>query len=536
MIKVGGRSYSSLVSGPAAFSIQGYDIEPLFKGYHATRNFSPDVPGDNWFFATPQRSIEGPQLPPPDGSPWDVAHRVAAASGYSFYTEPDFIRIPRLPRAVSPTKGLNSLWPPFGPVSPGWHLLDSFTAFLSTGMLGAGIRIAHLDTGYSDHCSKPLNLRPDLGWNFYEGNSCTLDPGTILGFPPPTFGHGTATLALLAGNKMDMTFGGNRFNNFFGAAPESEVIPVRIGASVIHLADSAMAQGIDYALAPRGNPANRCDVVTLSHGGLPALSWAHAVNNAYEAGIVLAAAAGDNEILFYLDIPGHETIWPSRFRRAITVTGATYAKAPYVTDEWLALQGSYGPEAIMDKAIASYAPNTAWMTMGTACDYDMDGGGTSASTPQIAAACALWLQKNKAAYPEDWTRVQACRYALFNGADKTHNQDPGQPLDEYFGQGLLQVPEMLNVVVDRAGLVKEPPDTVSSPLWRVATGLEAPANDEELMYEVEAAQITYRSNNSDLITVRRNLAIQPASPNQIRELLAREPNISQALRHRLAGG
>jgi subtilisin family serine protease len=400
-------------------------------------------------------------------------------------------------------------------------------------MLGTGIKIAHLDTGYSEHCSKPVNLRPDLGWNFYEGNSCTLDPGTIISFPPPTFGHGTATLALLAGNKMDMTFGGHRFKNYFGGAPESEVIPVRISPSVIHLADSEMARGIDYALAPRCNPANRCDVITLSHGGLPALSWAYAVNRVYEAGIVLAAAAGDNAILFFLDIPGHDTIWPSRFRRAITVTGATYDKAPYVTDDWLVLQGSYGPDAIMDKAIAAYAPNTAWMTMGTACDYDMDGGGTSASTPQIAAACALWLQRNKTSYPADWTRVQACRYALFNGADKTYYH---QPIDEYFGQGLLQVPNMLNVVVNPTNLVKEPPDTVSSPVWQFAMGLGMPANDEELMYEVEAAQITARSsNNPDLMTAQRDITSQPASPDRIRELLASEPDVSRAFKRRLVG-
>jgi hypothetical protein len=332
-----------------------------------------------------------------------------------------------------------------------------------------------------------------------------------------------------------MIFGGHRFHNkYFGGAPESEVIPVRIGASVIHLWDSAMAKGIDYALAPRGNPANRCDVITLSHGGFPALSWAHAVNNVYNAGIVLAAAAGDNGILFFLDIPGHDTIWPSRFRRAITVTGTTYEKAPYVTDAWGVIMGSWGPQDIMDKAIASYAPNTAGMKFDTTAGYDMNFGGTSASTPQVAAACALWLQNNKEKYPADWRRVEACRYALFHGADKTHNQDPAQPIDEYFGQGLLRVPDMLNVAVNPADLRQEPPDTVGSPVWRVAMGLGPPTNDEELMYEVEAAQITFRSDNRNLMTVRRD--VRMASPERIRGLLASEPDVSQALKRRLAGG
>jgi subtilisin family serine protease len=466
---------------------------------------------------------------------------VAKTAKYSFYAEPDFIRIRSAPYSEQPTQGLNPVWPPSGPVNPGWHLLNAFTGALSARVKGAGVKIAHVDTGYSDHDSKPLNLRPDLGWNFYEGNSNSLDPGTNFGWPPPTPGHGTATLALLAGNKLDMTFAGHRFDDYFGIAPESEVIPVRIGASVIHFGDSAMAQGIDYALAPRGNSANRCDVITLSHGGFPSLSWAYAVNAVYDAGVVLAAAAGDNEILLFLDIPGHDTIWPSRFRRAITVTGATYDKLPYVTDDWLQLQGSYGPDSIMDKAIASYAPNTAWMEFGTARGYDMNGGGTSASTPQIAAACALWLQENKSKYPANWRRVEACRQALFNGADKAHNDYPtgNKNSDGYFGQGLLRVPNMLDVVVNAAELTEEPPDTVSSVAWRGAMGLDAANNNEELMYEVEAAQIVARSRSPDLVASIRNVESEVLSTSrrmEMRQFLVSEPDVSQAFKQRVARG
>jgi hypothetical protein len=58
-------------------------------------------------------------------------------------------------------------------------------------------------------------------------------------------------LAFLAGNKLELIFSGHRFDGYFGGAPESEVVPVRIAASVIHFYTSTMAQGIDYALAPR---------------------------------------------------------------------------------------------------------------------------------------------------------------------------------------------------------------------------------------------------------------------------------------------
>src|SRR5262249_11239582 len=144
-------------------------------------------------------------------------------------------------------------------------------------------------------------------------------------------GHGTATLALLAGNKLDLIFSGHRFNDYFGGAPESEVVPVRISPSVVHIGTSAMAQGIGYALAPRGHANKKCDVITISHGGLPAASWAKAVNLVYDAGIVVAAASGDNYVGPFGPFPFSDTIWPSRFNRVITVVGATYDKKPYVT-------------------------------------------------------------------------------------------------------------------------------------------------------------------------------------------------------------
>ena len=207
MVRVAGRSYESLVDGPDPLLIRGYEIEPLFKCYQKTSAFSPTIAQDNWFLAAPSQFAVGPPQPPADGSPWDVAHQVAKDAEYAFYVEPDFIRIRQSPYPEPPTQGPNPIWPPSGPVTPGWHLYDSFTGALSAAVKGTGVKIAHVDTGYSDHYSKPLKLQPDLGWNFYERNSDSMDPGTNFGWPPPTPGHGTATLALLAGNKLDMLAG-----------------------------------------------------------------------------------------------------------------------------------------------------------------------------------------------------------------------------------------------------------------------------------------------------------------------------------------
>jgi len=502
--------------------LSGYQLEPLFKAHQLTPAFSAEAPADHWFLATPSSfSLD---------NPWDLAHAAARAAGYSFYAEPDLLQENRALIGVEPTKGLNPRWPPYGPVSPGWHLSDDRTGFLSAHntATGKGVRIAHLDTGYWPfHKSAPKYVHPELGWDFYSNQPSTVDPGTggLLNMPY----HGMATMALLAGNKMDLAFGGKQFNDYIGGAPESDVVPVRIGPSVIHLFTRTMAQGIDYALAPRGDPTKKCDVITISHGGLPAASWAAAVNLVYEAGIVVAAASGDNIVTIFGPFPFHETVWPSRFNRVITVVGATYDKEPYVTSILGELQGSWGPNSVMDKAVAAYTPNVAWMTPE---NYDMDGGGTSSSTPQVAAACALWLQRHGNAYPADWRRVEACRRALFTSATKVPDKKA------YLGQGLLRVPEMLQQAVEASKVELTPVDDVEFPLGEQLMAAGLPSTEEEKMYRVEMAQIVYRSANRDL--VREAQAFEPGirleaeGAGRLRQSLAAEPDASSALKTRLS--
>ncbi len=204
--------------------------------------------------------------------------------------------------------GLDKSWPPFVSddegVSPGWHLESAFTGFsdVRSKATGRGIRIAHLDTGYTPgQCSVPRNLKPGWGYDFWDHKPGAVDPQDHSAlFDNP--GHGTATLALLAGGNVELAFGKHTFQGDIGGAPDAEVVPVRISPSVIHLCTSSLAEGLLYSLAPGApapgsslpghDPANRCNVVSLSHGGLPSDAWAYAVNQLYDAGIVVVAAAG----------------------------------------------------------------------------------------------------------------------------------------------------------------------------------------------------------------------------------------------------
>ena len=369
LVKVRQRPFAGLLAGAQPLASQGYRLAPLFNAHHATAMFSAMQPSDHWLSATANAGR--------DLHPWDQAHRVARSAQYSIYVEPDLLQetLPA-PEATAP-QGFDQNWPPAALVSPGWHLANGSTGFeqVRGTATGNGVRIAHLDTGYWPlHDSTPRHIRRDLGYNFYENNTNTTDPGTSGVLRNP--GLGAATLAVLSGNTVDLIYQRMQYSGDIGGAPDAEVVPVRIGPSVVHFYSSAIAQGMDYALGPSGdpansNPANKCDVVTISHGGLPSESWADAVNHLYDAGVVIVAASGDN----FSELPTHLVVYPSAFNRVVTAVGATYDKTPYVTSKIGELQGNWGPEDVMKKAIAGYTPNVAWMIFQTNDGFDMDGRG-----------------------------------------------------------------------------------------------------------------------------------------------------------------
>ena len=85
------------------------------------------------------------------------------------------------------------------------------------------------------------------------------------------------------------------------------------------------------------------------------------------------------------------------------------------------MQGNYGPASKMKTALGAYTPNVPWAEIDCANIVDMDGAGTSAATPQIAAAAALWLAEHWDAvknYSQPWMRIEAVRLrAVFRGGE-----------------------------------------------------------------------------------------------------------------------
>jgi hypothetical protein len=463
----------------------GYTIEPLFATAPYTYMLQQTQKEAAWLVVTPVEGVHSPNS-------WDAAHhyvRDASKGLYqlfqsidSIYAEPNELH--EMPYAGMPKEPPDKSWPHSRSLT--WHLGDSYTqlteAQKAAKKSSCTARAVILDTGiYPKQISTPRNVIKNLEKDFLDGDNDATDPGTSGVLKNP--GHGTATVAVLAGNRVSL---GN-FDGDVGGAPDAQVVPVRISDSVVHFWTKEMAQGIDYAAAiSEQGGTDFCEVVSISMGGVASRAWASAVNRAYERGVLIVAAAGNN----FGDFPTRYTVYPSRFNRVVTVTGATLAFTAYRTDKnpgAKGMQGNYGPPSVMRHAIAAFTPNIVRAEWGTTNKFSANGAGTSYATPQVAAAALLWLQSYGGQY-RGWQRVEAARVALFQSADKSRPESTA-----YFGNGILRAADALQIVPNVAALKMMPEDEVSFPLFRILLGLDEPSQGEEKMYEVEALNIALRS-------------------------------------------
>jgi subtilisin family serine protease len=493
--------------------------------------------GDVWHILTPPPGLA-------EANPWDVCHAlmrqglgVAGAPAPAF-AEPDLEQ-----RWItnSSTDGGQSLAqscegadpqrPDFPSDSnPYWFRdashsqFDGAIAALGGPQVASKVRIAHFDTGYDPtHRTLPQRLRRDLGHNFVDDgnpNDASDQSGGLL----TNLGHGTGTLSILAGTALPG-------QSLLGGAPFAEIVPVRVANRVVLFSNSAIAQAFDYVHGLNARGVDRVDIITMSMGGLASQAWADAVNALYEQGVFIVTAAGNN----FGNLPTHNIVYPARFNRVVAACGVMANGKPYADLDIHLMAGNYGPDSKMTTAVAAPTPNVPWARFGCRDIVDLDGQGTSAATPQVAAAAAIWLQKNRAAvdgYRQGWMRVEAIRQALF-GSVKPNAQEVRR-----LGRGELRANDALALAPGaESTLHPTDPDSASFPFLRVLTGLgmqAAAPGPQQQMLELEALQL---SQNTDIESI---IPDDPAhaSPVDLRRLaqaLAAHPRASNALRQALGG-
>lgn len=550
-----------------------FELEPLFAVPAQPGGLGLAATGWEWHLA---QTAGRPDV----ASAWQLAHQLTgatgAAAGGATLVEPDLIQpwpyVNPLSRDSGHDRGASADAPLAAdagavcafndqqPQLPGvehtfaWHLGDDFSQ-LRQARTAAGaqagphrVRIGHLDTGFDPtHTSRPAHLRADLQRNFVDDQPAgdAHDPATRGPLNNP--GHGTGTLSILAGGRFTYQRDGYAFDDVLGGAPDAEIVPIRVGTSVVQLKTSTVARGIMYAVGLCANDDTRIHVLSMSMGGVASAAWADAVNLAYEAGIVFVAAAGNNFSAGFFGFPTHAIVYPARFRRVVAACGVMANRKPYYNLPFRTMQGNWGPASKMATAVSAFTPNMPWAEIGCAGIVDMDGCGTSSATPQVAAAAALYLQQHadvlfdRTKYPEPWMRAEAVRQALFIAADKTADGGSAEKL----GNGVLRAAEALRIAPPLAStLHKSDPDKAVFPVLRVLTGLGiAPGGDaSDAMLALEATQLAHlwdrddRPNPMDAALADPDVpadAIPPAQLRRFLDAIAEHPYASQALRARV---
>jgi hypothetical protein len=395
---------------------------------------------------------------------------------------------------------------------------DDAIAAIGGPNVASKVRVAHFDTGYDpDHHTLPKRLRDKLARNFVDAdrpNDATDRTSGLF----TNLGHGTGTLSLLAGTALPG-------QSLLGGAPFAEIVPVRVANSVVLFSNSAIAQAFDYVHKLNIAGTNRVDIITMSMGGLASQAWADAVNALYEQGVFIVTAAGNN----FGNLPTRNIVYPARFNRVVAACGVMGDGKPYADLSLRLMAGNYGPNSKMGTAIAAPTPNVPWARLGCRDIIDFDGQGTSAATPQVAAAAAVWLQQNRAsvdAYPQGWMKVEAIRKALFDAA-KLNQADI-----KHLGRGELRANDALGKApAEATALHKTGPDTVSFPIFQVLTGLgmQAASAPQQRMLELEALQLS-QSASIEAVMPDDPSAATPAELRRVADALAADPRASKALR------
>ena len=210
---------------------------------------------------------------------------------------------------------------------------DGAQAWWNAGWTGKGVDVAVIDTGVTpvaglNGAGKVIN-GPDLSLDSQNPSLQHLDSN----------GHGTFMAGLIAGN--DGQPGGYR-----GVAPDARIVSLKVGVTDGGVDVSQVIAAIDWAVQHRNDNGMNIRVINLSYGTNSTQAYAidplaYAVEQAWKAGIVVVAAAGN-----------------SGFQNGASAQGLA---DPAYDPQILAVGGAdtAGTAAWSDDQVASYSANAA---------------------------------------------------------------------------------------------------------------------------------------------------------------------------------
>jgi subtilisin family serine protease len=289
---------------------------------------------------------------------------------------------------------------------------------------GAGIVVAHPDTGYTLHPRLgPDRLDLDVDRDFIDNDDDAEDPldRGLLRNP----GHGTATGSVIVGPAAVAAPG-------LGVAPEARLLPLRAIRGVTQIFDSDVARAVDWARSRNAH------VVSMSLGGKGFFGLERAIQRAVDAGIIVLAAAGN--------FVGFVTA-PASYANTIAVAGSDFADRPW--------EGSSRGQRV-DVSAPAEAVHVAAFDFAATGDERfvvIRNFGTSFAVTHVAGLAALWLAhhgRTELLGRYGASQLVAVFRTLLAGA--AVRRPPGWDEDN-FGSGVVDAQALLEAELPAAGAV-----------------------------------------------------------------------------------
>jgi serine protease AprX len=169
-------------------------------------------------------------------------------------------------------------------------------AWWAAGYTGKGVDVALIDTGVSpvDGLNSPGKIiyGPDLSLESQAPNLTNLD----------TFGHGTFMAGLIAGRDatLDPPYEQAPASAYRGMAPDARIVSIKVGTADGGTDVSQVIAAIDWVVQHHDDNGLNIRVINLSYGTNSTQAYtvdplAFAVEQAWNAGIVVVAAAGNRD-------------------------------------------------------------------------------------------------------------------------------------------------------------------------------------------------------------------------------------------------
>lgn len=162
------------------------------------------------------------------------------------------------------------------------------------GITGDDVTVAVIDTGIApvrglDTTADQVIDGPDLSFDAHLEGSRHLDE----------FGHGTHMAGITAGRDAEWSAADPQPGQFAGVAPEAQLLNMKVGAGDGGVDVSQVIAALDWVVEHRDAGGMDVRVVSLAYGTVSLQPWqvdplARAVENAWRAGIVVVASAGND--------------------------------------------------------------------------------------------------------------------------------------------------------------------------------------------------------------------------------------------------